>query len=318
MMATPTIGPRPLTKDWFAERKNLVTATDVARIIDGEEGFVVYSEKRGDIEPFAGNEHTRRGQRYERPILEEYAETKPADLMNNIPLLIDGESHVLAATPDAMARVSIGGPGSLWSLSDASCLCGILPNVWGVEAKFSMSPAISRQLGEEDSDELPTKWIWQTQSQMAVTGWEYVDVAVLLFGRLRVYKVQRNERLIDQCRAVAVEMADRVKRGLPPAIDFTVTAAQDAIRSAYNVADGSEMALSKNAVDQWATYQEIGKTIRELDAERKALQASILSEMKNATVGRLGNGLVVKRSIVERKAYTVEASSYVSLRQGKE
>jgi hypothetical protein len=315
-MTTPIIGPASLTPEWFEARKHVTTATDIARILGGKEGYVVYLEKTGQMEGFAGNQFTRRGQRYERPILEEYAEDKQALVYGGVPLLIDGDCPALAATPDAVA---IPGAPSVCGFREQDAV-GLFPDplAWGVEAKFSMSPAISRQLGEEESDSIPDKWVWQTQTQMAVTGWQYVDVAVLLFGRLRVYKVARNDRLVDQCRAVATDMMDRVNRGTPPEIDFSVPAAQDAIRSLHKGVDGPTIDLSSNALTRWSEYQALGVGIKEMEARRKAAQAEVLAEMKDAGVGRLGDGLILKRSTVERKEYTVKATSFIQLRQVKE
>jgi predicted phage-related endonuclease len=313
-MTTPIIGPDTGTPEWLAERKLHVTATDVARIRTGE-GFVVFAEKTGQVEPFGGSAATRRGQRYEQPILEEYGETKPADLLRNLPLLIDGDCPALAATPDALAETH--DPNSIIIKDEYSQINGDMlikwdrADRWGVEAKFSLSPAVSRQLGEEGSDELPDKWIWQTQTQMAVTGWRFVDLAVLLFGRLKVYTVERNDKLVDACRATAVEMLDRVKRGLPPPIDFDVAASQDAVRAMYGKPTvGKTIDLDAAAESVWARRDEAQKIESAAAKAKAAADAEMVALFQNAELGRLPSGATIRRATVNVKERVQAAYDY--------
>ena len=310
-MSAPIIGPAPLTPEWFEAHKQHVSATAVARIMTGE-AFAVYSEMRGEIPPFAGNAFTRRGQRYERPILEEYAETKPAALVGRLPLLIDAECNALAATPDAFAVPADGVQPSYCDMLDDCAEFLVFSAGWGCEAKFSMSPAVAHQLGEEESDEVPDKWLWQTMSQMAVCGWEYVDVAILLFGRLRVMTVKRHDRLIDQCRATATEMLDRVQRGLPPPIDFTNQAAQDAVRAVYGKPiTGKIVDLDEAAEAVVTRRQEAQQAESAAEKAKKAADAELLAIMAGAEMATLPSGLTVRRGTVHvgeqvRAAYDYE------------
>jgi putative phage-type endonuclease len=292
---SPIVGPAALSPEWYEQRRKLSTSTDVARIMSGE-AYSVWCEKVGLIDRFQGNEFTEVGQILEEPILQLYERREQCKVRRPLPLLIDPETLILAATPDA-ERIDVPA---------------------GVEAKSSISRQIAEKLGEEESDRVPEGWQWQTQVQMAVTGWEWVDVAVLLFGRLKVYRVARNEKLIKHCRQVAVEMHERVERRDPPAIDFNNTAAQEAIRAMYGVNDGATIVLSEVGFQRWIEYQNLSKQAKSIDDLRKACQAEVLAEMKDAALARLGNGFLLSRNAVHRKAYTVAESTFIQLRQRKE
>ena len=199
-MTTTKLGPFPHTAGWYAEHRRILTATDMAAVLgfsDYKQALDVYREKKGLVEPFTGNEHTRRGQRYEPVILADYAEAAEARLDTPVPLLYHPTIDYLGATPDAEAENRDG-------------------DHYGVEAKFSMSPKRAEQLGEDLSDWIPEDWMVQVQTQMACTGWKRVDLACLIYGRLRVFCCQRSEELIKQIEEAAGEMWERIANDDPP------------------------------------------------------------------------------------------------------
>lgn len=308
---TPIIGPMPLTPEWHDIHSRIVSATAIARIMRGE-AFAVYYEMRGEVEAFKGNEFTQDGNDLQRGVLAMYARRAKASVADAVPFLIDADCLCLGATPDALAVPANGQGPVVTPFSGASLLAD--PLAWCVEAKTSTSPAIARQLGEEESDELPEWWIWQGQVQAAVANVPYVEFPVLLFGRIRIFKMQRNETLVAKCREVAEDMAARLRDGRPPESNFSSPADQDAIRSLYGTVDTSKTAtLSDSAVAAWREYKALGPEETTLKAKRKALQSIVLAEMGEAGIG-LANGVpYLKRKIVEREGYTVAATSYPQL-----
>jgi len=318
----PIIGPLPTNREeWLAARQKIITATDMARIMAGE-GFVVFAEKTGQSEPFSGNKNTRRGKRFERPTLEEYADEANAFVCDGLPFLIDPDCPSLGATPDAVAMQYTGDPsdegaGRLgtvtpvndwWPLGD--------PDSWGVEAKTSISADVAAQLaeGDDDSDFVPDAWMVQDQCQAAVCGWEVVDMAIFLFGRLRLRRVLRNDKLIDFYRATAVEYAERIAKNLPPPINFDREACQSTIRSLYGSVDDSQrIELSCDAVAAWNEYKRLGPEQTAIEKERKRLQSIVLAELQNAGIGLSAGKPFLKRKIVQRGSYEVSATSYPQL-----
>ncbi len=63
-----------------------------------------------------------------------------------------------------------------------------------VEAKKSR---IGAEWGEPGTDEVPYRVLLQTHTQMLCTGWNFAWVAAMLWGDERLYKVWRNERIIE-------------------------------------------------------------------------------------------------------------------------
>lgn len=309
----PIIGPPPLSPEWRDVRRRVVSATAVARIMVGD-GFPVYCEMHGDTEAFSGNAITQDGNDLQRGVLSMYARRAKAVVMDPVPFLIDGECDSLGATPDGIA-IPCTEPDGIPKIVGSEYIQSFLgaPESWCVEAKTTTSPAIARQLGEEESDELPERWIWQGQVQASVTGAPYVDFPVLLFGRIRIFKMQRNETLVAKCREVAEDMTARVRDGRPPEVNYSSPADQEAIRSLYGVTEERTVALSHEAVAAWDEYKRLGVEYSRIEKERKAMQTRVLAEMGDAAIGLVGGVPFLKRKIVTKESYVVKATSYPQL-----
>ena len=315
------IGPNPSNREeWLAARQKLITSTTVARIMRGE-GFTVYHELIGDIEPFAGNRATRRGNRFQRPTLEEYAEEANAMVMDGLPLLIDPDCPSLAATPDAVAT-AVGNLGLTHGVESLDALApwdqpknleAVLgnPDCYGVEAKTSLSPKVATDLaeGEEGSDIIPDDWMWQTHCQMACAGWNRVDMAILLFGKLKIRRVMRNAKLIAKCREVATEYADRVARKIEPPFDPSLSANQDAIKSLYQPT-GATINLTAEAAALWAKKAAASATMNAAKKEADTYDAAMRQVFGNAETGILPDGSTLRIGTVNCAERIQEAYSY--------
>lgn len=292
-------GPMPLTPEWHAVRRSLITASDMAAVLGQSEyktALDVFAEKTGRVEPFAGNEATRRGQRYESVILADYAEQVGVELRHPLPLIIHPTLACLAATPDAER------------LDDGRL----------VEAKLSMSPARARELGEEATDQVPDDWHLQVQAQLACCQRETADLAVLLYGRLRIYTIQRHDILIAIILDAAREMAERIANDDPPEPDWHHARTPALIRSLYNLRHGEVVTLPQPCEALYAAYVELGDQEKRLKAERDEAKAMLLHALGDAEIGRLpGLGVELIRQEITRKAYEVKETSYVQLRTRK-
>jgi len=322
----PIIGPNPSNREeWLAARRQLITATDIARIMRND-GFTVYHEKKGDLPEFAGNRATRRGNRFQKPTLEEYAEEANAHVFDGLPLLIDPDCPALAATPDAMAVGPLvsGTPGvSTLSPNEIPSLIA-LQDSYGVEAKTTLSPKVSAELaeGEEGSDVVPADWQWQTQTQMAVVGWEFVDVAILLFGKLKVRRIQRHPVLVDKCREIATEYADRIARNLEPPMFPDSEANQDALKSIFAPAAGVEIDLSPENAELWARRQAAASNESAAKKAKEACDAEMRLLFGNAEIGRLPDGGMIRLGVVQcaeriQPAYAYSRFYYSKPKKGK-
>jgi hypothetical protein len=307
----PIIGPSPANRDeWLSARQRLITSTDIAKIMRGE-WWALYHTKLGDLPEFACNRATRRGNRFQRPTLEEYAEEANAVVYDNLPLLIDSDCPQLAASPDAFAFAAP--EGTLPSVADVVHMDGVLlasEGAYGVEAKTSLSISVATALaeGDDESDIMPQDWVWQAQVQMACTEWEYVDFAILLFGKLKRRRVVRNAYLIDAARSTAVEYTDRIARHLEPPFDGAAAANQDAVKALYKPAVGVTIDLSQAAAETWAKRAAAAKIESDSKREKDAFDAALRAQFGNAEIGTLPDGSTLRLGTVHcdervQKAY---------------
>jgi len=299
----------PLTPEWHEAHRTHITTTDIAPILgksDYKTALDVFLEKTGRATLFEGNAATRRGQRYEPVILADYADAIGREVETPLPLFIHPRLHYLAATPDARVLE--------W---DHDQMLPALPE-YGVEAKLTMSPARASALGEEGSDDIPDDWLLQTQTQMAVTGWLRVDLAVLLYGRLKIYPVFRNDALISIIECAAKEMHERIANDDPPEPNWQHERTPDLIKSLYELRSGSVVELPQECEAIFAAYKQVGKDITQLEKDRDMMRAKLLHAMGDFEIGRLpGIGMELVRKKIDRSEYTVAAATYTTLTNRK-
>ena len=299
----PIAGPMPHTPEWYAAHKDIITATDIAPILgrsDYKTALDVYAEKKGLVAPFEGNEHTRRGQRYEPVILADYASKMQCMVRSPLPLYYHPRQIYFGATPDA----------SVAATDDY--------DERGVEAKLTMSPARAAGLGEENTDFVPDDWMLQCQSQMAVMGWGRVDMAVLLFGRLKIYTTTREPDLIQIIQSAAKEFWERLQNDDPPEPQWEHSATPKLIKAIYGVREGTEVLLSQETENYWLHYRDLGTEIKRLESERETAKTRVLAAMGEAEIGILPEpGIELIRQTVRRGEYTVKPTEYVQLKQRK-
>lgn len=175
-----------------------------------------------------------------------------------------------------------------------------------VEAKWSRSRAAAEELGEEGRDEIPEEWLFQVQDQLEVTDEPVGDIAVMLFGTLKIFTVRRNRTLgaliIEACR----EMSERIKNDDPPEPNWEHPHNAELIRQIHPVNNEVEITLSDEALGYWATYQDLGPKIKAMEAQRAVCQAHVLHEMADAANGlfplgtrELHRGVVTEALVTE-------------------
>ena len=147
-------------------------------------------------------------------------------------------------------------------------------------------------------------WLWrdgvpeyvqlQVQHQLAVTGKQAADVAVLLGGQeLQIYRIDRDEALIEHLISLEQTFWGYVERDQPPPADGSDSADQ-ALRILYPRDNGSTLDL-KNDLVMSAVYSDL-LAVRQALASQTALEAqlkqSIQQRMGDATKAVFDNGEV--------------------------
>lgn len=294
MRADPIPGPFPDTPEWHDARQRCITASRAAAAVGLSEytqPLQVYRQLVGEEEPFTGNRYTRRGTLLEPLLRAELEDLTGEELEVGLPLFYHGDYPFVGATPDARRKSDSG---------------------WLAEFK-TCHPRRAASLGEEGTDDISTDWCVQAQVQMAVLNAHRTDVFVAVgFEDFRIYRVDRNDRLIDRLIASLAAFWKRVEDRTPPEIDFERDNAADLVRQIYGQPQaGLRTTLSQETVDLWVQYQTLGREISALTAERKSLKARVDNALGACMEGVFPSG---KRGLI-RKIVNVAASVHAAHQQ---
>jgi len=171
------------------------------------------------------------------------------------------------------------------------------------------------QWGREGTDEIPEGYLLQVQHQMAVVGIDLCDVAVLIGGSdFRVYTVPANHALQERLIAIEEDFWRRVEERRAPALDWNDPRTPKLVEALYRPIEGQEIDLDAHALSRLDRYEQLGIALRELQDERDEIRARVVESMGPASVGHLPDGRMVARNTIHRKAYSIEAGSYVDFR----
>ena len=169
-----------------------------------------------------------------------------------------------------------------------------------------------------DWDEGPPDYIQiQVQHEMAVTGREWASVAVLIGGaEFRYFDVERNDdfigELVEQCRW----FWSFVENDQPPPIEGSVRNLET-IKKLHPNDDGSEIALPSDAIGWFEELARLRAMESEIRKAKPAVETQLFAAFGNATFGVLPDGRRLSLKTTARDGYTVEPTTYRSLRLEK-
>lgn len=298
---TTGVGPNIHTPEWHEAWYETFGGSEAAGLCGMSEYCTplgIYASKVCREHLALDTEAMRVGRHMEPAILSLYGDRLECRMSRAKYMLYHPEIPFLRATPDAFRE-----------------------NGRAVEAKWSMSSHVAEQLGEEGSDWIPTEWLFQVQQQMDVMGEAAVDIAAFVFGRLKIFTVERNQELIDAIQRAAFQMRDRVEKRDPPPVDFRHPAALCALRAAYPGVIDTSILLPDSAADAAERYQELGRKIKALQGEHDAVKAEILSAMGQASSARIpGTAREFARIAItggKEVSYTTKPSVRLTVRKTK-
>ncbi len=299
---TPILGPMPKTPEWYAKRlwldgEGVFGASDAAALCgmseyENQQPLNVYRRCLG-LETVEETEAMRMGTKLEPVILGIYGERAGVELASPLPMVMNRTRPYLAATVDARR----------------------LDTERIVEAK-STTFRRAKQLGEAGSDWVPDDWYLQVQQQLLVTGEQIADLAVLIDrDTFRVYEIARSEDVIAEITAAADEMRQRILDRNPPEPNWTHPGTPALVKAMYGLMD-TVVVLDATVLEWWKEQARLNDEIERLKKERELLRARVADAMGHAAIGRFpGNQREIVRQKVQRKEYTVKATSYVSMRE---
>lgn len=286
----------PGTTEWYAARSTGIGASEAAAALGQSRWktpLALYMEKRGAVPPPQDNDDMRIGRAMESVVVSEFIHRNGLQVQYApCPMMRHPLSPWVLATPDAL-------------LEDGSLL------------ECKTTTGLNKLGYEQDADDplIPVDWACQAQQQMFVTGTAIVRFGVLIDGRKwRQYTVRRNEDVIAGIVDAERELWERIQCGDPPDPDWEHPSTPKLIDLLYRDVNGETVALSSASVVAWEAYEELGKQAKEIERRRSQLRSVVLAEMGEAGGGLLGDGRMVRRTVVHKGEHVVKPSTYVMVR----
>lgn len=183
-----------------------------------------------------------------------------------------------------------------------------------VQIKTS-SERMADKWGQPGTDEIPDNVQVQVQHEMAVSGLEVTDVAVLIGSSdFRIFTVQRNETLIARLIKIERDFWASVVSKTRPAPDWQHPSTPSLIAAIAGLDAAKEIVLDYDSetLAIIRAYQQAGKDEKQAEKVREVMKAKLTDIMGDAATATLGE-IVLKRKRVNRKAYECKESSYITL-----
>lgn len=255
----------------------------------------VYLEKRGEVENWEGNSLTRAGQVMENVIAAMYAERMGVKLRRCNLTLRHPKADFLLGHIDR----------------------DIVGQRKGVEIK-NVSPRIGYRWGKDgEPGAIAEYYLPQVHHYMLVLDYPVFDVAAYFGGDdLRVYPIERDREWDDIIMDGASDFwRNHVIPGVPPPVDHDHPSALGLLRRIYPCTDGTTVQADDSAY-MWARVaREASAKATEYTRIAEGAKAHLLDLMGTAAVLSFPqDGSRFVRKEVTRKAYTVEATSYMDAR----
>jgi len=281
-----------LTAEQYAARARGIGSSDAAAALGlnpYRQPIELWQEKSGQVAPFAGNEATRWGQLLEPAIRQEYAERTGRAVRLPAETLVHPVHAFMLAHPD-----------------------GVTDDRRLYEGKTARYPD---GWGEPGTDQIPQHYLIQVQHALFVTALPVADVAVLIGGQdFRLYEVPADPELQEMLIAGEFDFWQHVVRGEPPEVDFNATHIVDLVKKLYRGTNGQTLTASETLEDWRVIFEESIEREKNYHAAAEAAKAHLLYAMGEAALLMFADGRALRRQLVNRKGYTVQATQFVDAR----
>jgi len=246
-------------------------AAIVAGISKYKSQYQLWMEKTGKAEPFKGNEATHWGTKLEDVVAEEYTQRTGRKVRRVNMTQYHPEYDFIFGHVD---RVSVGDKRI-------------------VEIKTSLGKYRSdTDWGEAGSDSIPEAYYLQVQHYMAVMQSQVCDVAALVSGdsgaELRIYEIQRDDKLISDLIAMEKKFWEYVESDTPPPVRDTRDLAVK-----YPKDDDETVIASMEIYELVNRLKEMKSAKKEMDDAEEKIKTEIqkFMEEKAYLVSQSGNKL---------------------------
>jgi putative phage-type endonuclease len=287
---------------WLEERRTGVGGSDSAATVGldpWKTALEVYLEKTGQLE--AENldelERVRFGKIMEAPIADEYARRYGVKVRRRNQILRN--------------------PAYPWMIANVDRL--IEGQRIGLECKNVDAMAYRLgDWGEPGTDEVPENYLLQCRHYMIVTGFEEWHLAACVGGnRLVCYVIRRDPELDAMLIEGEHAFWQCVESGHAPEPDFSHRSTTELLKKLYPDTDGREIQFGPD-IEHWHAIKRDADVLAKRYSEAsETARNHILMTMGDATIGRLADGSAYRRKIIDKKAFTIDATRYVDCRHVK-
>jgi putative phage-type endonuclease len=246
---------------WLEERKTYLGGTDIAAIL-GLHPYIsaaqVWRRKKGFEGETALNQAMVHGQNLEGYVATCYGNVTGRKLEKSR-LYRDPEIPFFAANPD----FEVIGESRLLECKTAGYFAG---QIFGAE-----------------TDAVPDQYLVQCMWQMAVTGAQAVDLAVLIDGNdFRIYPIERDQELINTLRDKAFKWwMTYIEADNPPPISG-MQADTDWVKSSYPQSYEEELNATPDIDDLCEQLREVKAGLRSIEERKSQIENDIKLYMETA------------------------------------
>lgn len=277
----------PHTPEWFAARQNGIGASEMSAAVGQSEyrqPLEVYLRKTIGSDDFEETEAIEAGRFMEPGNRNWYCHRTKQSLLDPNPMMYRHPDYpFIFATPD-----------------------GIVTERLLLECK-NAGEFMKKEWGDTETDNVPTDYLIQCQTQMAVMAADECDLSVVIGGnKLRIYRIPRNDDLISLIYSAAEELWDRIQRRDPPEPDFRHPSTPKLVKELYKTSNDVRILLSPDANAAWEAYEKLGQIASEAEKKQKQLKAFVLWEIGENYAGVLQDGRMIRRKRITKKPSTPE------------
>ena len=267
-------------EEWVAARLEGIGGSDAGAIVGASRyasQFSLYHEKRGSIQnEFTGNESTRWGNRLERSIAEEYAETYNVSVVAVPVTLVNNDRPWQVANVDFFISKDEG----VFGIYPAGKVTDIEPSQLEyvhIEAilEIKTNGLVSRASSDWDDGNYPETYAYQTMHYCAVTGLRKAVLTALVGGRgLQVRELEFSEEEIEALNGHEALFWQMVQEGIEPEATG-IEADFDTLKSLYPESNTETVEVTEFTADLVREYAQAKAILEDAESKTEAIRAQI-------------------------------------------
>lgn len=256
--------------EWLQQRRAGIGGSDasaIAGLNPWKSPMAVWLDKTGQIEPEEAGEAAYWGNVLESVVADEFKERTGFYVQRRNAILQHPDYPWMLANVDRLIRDHEGN--------------------WGV-----LECKTTSEWGRKNwtEDEVPAHYLIQLQHYLAVTGYQYGYLAVLIGGnKYKHYKLNRDEDIINYLVEIEKEFWHLVETNTPPAIDGSESSS-DVLKKLYPEAEpGLEIMLPSTALELIELYEQASEEEKAAIAKKDEAGNKLKALLGDAEAGVLGD-----------------------------